>query len=91
MRHGEKTNLGIICGCNFSIAVIGIPDEKWGEAVRAFIVLKRDKTRPLEQDLVEFCINQGLSRYKAPKSIRFIESLPKNENGKIIKKALKDM
>jgi acyl-CoA synthetase (AMP-forming)/AMP-acid ligase II len=72
-------------------AVIGIADDKWGEAVKAFIVLKRDKEQPSEQELAEFCINRGLSRYKAPKVIRFIESLPKNENGKIIKKALKEM
>jgi acyl-CoA synthetase (AMP-forming)/AMP-acid ligase II len=72
-------------------AVIGVPDDKWGEAVKAFIVLKQDKEQPLEQELVEFCINRGLSRYKAPKVIRFIESLPKNENGKIIKKDLKEM
>jgi len=72
-------------------AVIGVSDDKWGEAVKAFIVLKRDTEQPLEQELVEFCINRGLSRYKAPKVIRFIESLPKNENGKIIKKTLKEM
>ena len=70
-------------------AVIGVPDPKWGEIVKAFIVVKKDKMPPGEQALVDFCLNKGLSRYKAPKLIRFIESLPKNENGKIIKKDLK--
>ncbi|MEJ2164591.1 MAG: long-chain fatty acid--CoA ligase [Desulfobacterales bacterium] len=70
-------------------AVIGAPDEKWGEAVKAFIVVKKDKIPPQGQELVEFCLQKGLSRYKVPKLITFIDRLPKNENGKIIKKNLK--
>jgi len=72
-------------------AVIGVADEKWGEAVKAFVVLKKDKSRPVEQELIDFCIDRGLSRYKAPKSIAFIDGLPKNENGKISKIDLKKL
>jgi acyl-CoA synthetase (AMP-forming)/AMP-acid ligase II len=70
-------------------AVIGVADAKWGEAVKAFVVLKKEIVKPAEQELIDFCVAKGLSRYKAPKLIQFIESLPKNENGKIIKKDLK--
>ena len=70
-------------------AVIGVADAKWGEAVKAFIVVKKDKIPPQRQELVEFCLQKGLSRYKVPKLIAFIDSLPKNENGKISKKDLK--
>jgi acyl-CoA synthetase (AMP-forming)/AMP-acid ligase II len=72
-------------------AVIGVDDEKWGEAVKAFVVLKKEKAKPSERILMDFCNESGLSRYKIPKHIRFIESLPKNENGKIIKKDLKGL
>jgi acyl-CoA synthetase (AMP-forming)/AMP-acid ligase II len=70
-------------------AVIGVADEKWGEVVKAIVVLKKVKTKPAEQELIDFCLNRGLSKYKAPKIIRFVDRLPKNENGKIIKKDLK--
>jgi len=70
-------------------AVIGLPDEIWGELVTAFVVLKADKPIPTEQELIDFCAGKGLTRYKLPKKIRFIETLPKNENGKIRKKDLK--
>jgi long-chain acyl-CoA synthetase len=72
-------------------AVIGVPDSKWGEVVKAFIVLKKDRNFPDGQEIVDFCLQKGLSRYKAPKIIRFIEILPKNENGKVIKKDLKGL
>jgi acyl-CoA synthetase (AMP-forming)/AMP-acid ligase II len=72
-------------------AVIGAPDEKWGEVVKAFIVLKKDKSKPTNQELLEFCLKKGLAKYKIPKQIRFIDSLPKNENRKIIKKDLKNL
>jgi|GEM_PF-5620014 len=72
-------------------AVIGSPDEKWGELVTAFVVVKADKEKPGEQELIDFCAHKGLTRYKLPKKIRFIASLPKNENGKIRKKDLKPL
>jgi acyl-CoA synthetase (AMP-forming)/AMP-acid ligase II len=70
-------------------AVIGVPDAKWGETVKAFIVAKKDTIPPRAQEMIDHCLAMGLSRYKIPKIINFIDSLPKNENGKISKKDLK--
>jgi len=69
-------------------AVVGIPDEKWGEAVHACVVLKpgMDATG---YELISFC-KERIARYKAPKSIEFIFSLPKTGSGKIEKKKLRE-
>jgi fatty-acyl-CoA synthase/long-chain acyl-CoA synthetase len=72
-------------------AVIGHPDEKWGEVCKACVVLKNGRKRPAAKELVDYCIEQGLTRYKAPKIVVFMDSLPKNENKKIAKKKLKTM
>jgi len=72
-------------------AVIGHPDEKWGEICKACIVIKSGHEKPTPEELVDHCIRQGLPRYKAPKIVSFMESLPKNENKKIVKKDLKAM
>jgi len=72
-------------------AVTGVPDEKWGEVVKAFVVLKKDHHKVTNQELIDYCLSNGLPRYKMPRMIRFIESLPKNENGKIVKKDLKNL
>jgi len=72
-------------------AVIGHPDDKWGEICKACIVLKSGCERPAPEALIEYCIREGLPRYKAPKIVLFMESLPKNENKKIVKKDLKTM
>ncbi|WP_374724672.1 AMP-binding enzyme [Calidifontibacillus erzurumensis] len=67
--------------------VIGVPDEKWGEAVKAFVVAD-PATRVSEEELIQFC-KQRLSKYEVPKSIEFVASLPLTAYGKIYKKALR--
>jgi acyl-CoA synthetase (AMP-forming)/AMP-acid ligase II len=69
--------------------VIGIPDEEWGESVKAVVVLKPDfKETVGEADLIEFCKTR-LAGYKKPRSIDFVVELPKNAAGKIDKAQLK--
>ena len=69
-------------------AVIGIPDEKWGEAVHACVVLKEGETAT-EEEIIAFC-KENLARYKAPKSVEFLSALPRTGSGKIYKKGLRD-
>jgi len=69
-------------------AVIGVPDEKWGEAVHACVVLKKGM-EVSEKELIDFC-KEDLARYKAPKSIGFFSALLRTGSGKIYKKGLSD-
>ena len=69
-------------------AVIGIPDSDYGEAVHAFVVLKEDASVD-EAALISYCAER-LVKYKVPKHIEFLNELPKNSTGKILKSALKD-
>ena len=69
------------------VAVIGVPDEKWGESVKACVVLK-----PGSQIKAEHIIDQAkqhIAPYKVPKSVDFLEALPRNPSGKILKKDLR--
>ncbi len=68
-------------------AIIGVPDEKWGETGKAFIV-KKTGSLLSEGDVIEYCAG-NLAKYKIPKHIKFVESLPKNDAGKIDRKKLK--
>ena len=68
-------------------AVIGVPDDLWIERVHAVVVLN-EMQQATEDEIVEFC-KQHLARYKAPKSVEFVESLPKNPQGKILKRELR--
>jgi fatty-acyl-CoA synthase len=69
-------------------AVFGVPDEKWGEAVKAVVALKKGYS-VTEKEIIDFCKNL-IAHYKAPKSVDILDSLPKTGSGKIFKKALKD-
>lgn len=68
------------------VAVIGIPDKIWGESLKAFIVRRNNQST--EQELIDFC-KQNLASYKKPKSIEFVNELPRNAAGKILKKDLR--
>lgn len=67
------------------VAVIGVPDEKWGEVVKAVVVLDGDAS---EADLIAFA-RARLAAYKCPKSVDIAEDLPRNPTGKILKKELR--
>jgi long-chain acyl-CoA synthetase len=69
-------------------AVIGVPDEKWGETVKAVLVL-REGCSLTDTDVMEFCKN-NLASYKKPTSVDFIQELPRNPSGKILKNVLKE-
>jgi len=69
-------------------AVIGIPDSYWVEKVHAVVVLKKEASLS-EQGLIDFC-KERLARFKAPKSVEFVDALPKNPAGKILKRELRE-
>jgi acyl-CoA synthetase (AMP-forming)/AMP-acid ligase II len=70
------------------VAVFGVPDELWGESVKAIVAL-RDGCTTTEQDIVTECIAH-LASYKKPRSVEFVPDLPKNANGKILKRELRE-
>jgi acyl-CoA synthetase (AMP-forming)/AMP-acid ligase II len=69
------------------VAVIGIPDEKWGEVPMAMVVRKPD-VAATEDDIIAFA-KERLAGFKCPKSVTWIDALPRNPSGKILKKDLR--
>jgi acyl-CoA synthetase (AMP-forming)/AMP-acid ligase II len=68
-------------------AVIGVPDEKWGEAVKAVVELNAGQTVTADE-LIALCKDR-LGSVKAPKSVDFVETLPRSPVGKVLKKDLR--
>jgi acyl-CoA synthetase (AMP-forming)/AMP-acid ligase II len=69
------------------VAVIGVPDERWGETVKAVVSLKPD-TEATEDELIAYC-REHLAHYKCPTSVDVLEALPRNPTGKILKRDLR--
>src|SRR5690606_33354359 len=71
-------------------AVVGLPDEKWIEAITAVVVPKDGAGgAPAEADLTQW-VKERLAPFKVPKTVRFVEDLPRNASGKILKRELRD-
>ena len=70
------------------VAVIGIPDSQWGEAIKAVVSLVPG-SKATETELINFC-TEHIARYKKPQSVDFVDELPKNNYGKIIKRELRE-
>jgi long-chain acyl-CoA synthetase len=68
------------------VGVVGIPDEKTGEAVRAYVVA--GDPRPSEAEIIAHC-REALAAYKVPKSVRYVDELPKSPIGKILRRELR--
>ena len=68
-------------------AVVGVPDEKWGEVLKAFVV-RRSGAEVSAEDLLKF-LEPRIARMKVPKAVEFIEQIPRNANGKVLKTALR--
>jgi fatty-acyl-CoA synthase len=68
-------------------AVVGVPDDEWGERLKAFIVL-RDGARVSAEDIIQFC-RDGLADFKRPREVVFVEALPRNPTGKVLKRELR--
>jgi len=69
-------------------AVVGVPDDYWGESVKALVVLREGMTAT-EEEIIALC-KERLASYKKPKSVEFRHELPKNSTGKILKRVIRN-
>jgi len=72
----------------FEVAVVGVPDAQWGEAVRAVVVLKPGAQLEAAE-LIERC-GRALAGFKKPRGVDFVSELPKNPNGKVVRRLVRD-
>ncbi|HDS1754443.1 AMP-binding protein [Pseudomonas sp. M5] len=72
----------------FEVAVVGVPDEQWGEAVRAVVVLKPGAQLDAAE-LIERC-GRALAGFKKPRGVDFVTELPKNPNGKVVRRLVRE-
>lgn len=72
-----------------AVAVTGRPDPEWGESVVAFVVTAEGADQPDTDELTAACLER-IARYKRPKEFRFVDALPTNNYGKVVKRELRD-
>ena len=70
------------------VAVIGVPDDQWGEAVKAIVVPQPGET-PSPEDIISWTRSR-IAGYKAPKSVDFADVLPRNPSGKVLRRSLRE-
>jgi acyl-CoA synthetase (AMP-forming)/AMP-acid ligase II len=71
------------------VAVVGVEDDDFGQRLRAFVVLDRGKE--VSADELKDYVKKNLARYKVPREIVFLDELPRNATGKVLKRELKDL
>ncbi|MHB1125559.1 MAG: AMP-binding protein [Bacillota bacterium] len=72
----------------FEVAVFGVPDKEWGESIKAVIQLKPDQ-EATEKEIISFCA-EHLANYKRPRSVDFVQDLPRQPSGKLYKRKIRD-
>ena len=82
--EGMDVPLGV-AGSITIVAVVGLPDERWGKIVAAF-VKRKEAVSPDELD--RFCRNSGLAAFKRPRRYVFVEAIPKSPVGKLLRRKL---
>ena len=69
------------------VAIVGVPDDKWGESVKAFVAVK-DASSATTEEIIEYS-RERLAHYKCPKTVEIIPALPRNPTGKVLKRELR--